>query len=145
MICWLTHDGFLQSNMSLAKHANRQTPSSRRRTVYSSCLASHAVRDDPSMPSRAVTKPRSARGVRTKLVKSGRGSDIRHMHAHLVVIGCVDDKGRGLGWDHDTRRMTELTASYCISLRIHVRFNTCMFTYACIKIGSPSEETASEG
>lgn len=130
-------DGILQSNMLPAKHANRQTPSSRRRTVYSLCPANHVAHDDLSTPSRAVTKLRSARGARTKPDKGVGGYD-RIRDTRLVSDWVYGWRGEGpTGLDHarsDTHCMTELITSHRISLRIHVRFNTSKFVSAYINV-----------
>jgi hypothetical protein len=62
-------DGCEQWNTLLAKHANRPTRYSRRRTVSSLCRASHAGRDALSILSRAVSRPRSGKEARTRLVE----------------------------------------------------------------------------
>lgn len=106
--------------MSPAKRANRQTPSSRRRTVYSSCPASHVVHDDPLTPSRAVTRPRSARGVRTKLDKGLDGRIRIHSACTLNSSYGWMHRWRGgaswIGFRSGMHRMIESTASHCISL-----------------------------
>ena len=62
-------DGCEQWNTLLAKHANHPTRYSRRRTVSSSCRVSHAGRDALSILSRAVSRPRSGKEARTRLVE----------------------------------------------------------------------------
>ena len=73
--------------MSLVKHANHPIRYSRRRTVSSSCRASRADRGALSTPSRAVSKPKSGREARTKLVEAVLYSVLCIRVSDLVQFG----------------------------------------------------------